>query len=457
MSPHNNTKCFFCLIPYFLPRFVNDIVITGILLLCTLFLSTYAYRSIRSRIDFAKVIMKIACEAVLAMPMTVVVSVACMLAQTLYMLFWFIMSTYLATNSNQQTVTSEKTGVIYSLTSCKQYTYDGSISLASNTIKLSCTSAPCYACVCDNTLVLQDKECYNEIIYEFPYFILIASLIFTCTVITNVSHVTTAGSTCVWWAERVPPNASEIKEQLIRSFKCIGSIALGSLLVSTIKACRFFLNMIHKISSTVASRNKVTQYFATCINNSLLRVEQVMIFINKYAFVYLAMYDSYGFFDASIAVSNLFAERGFTAVVSDGTIDIVILSAQSFVSILTVLIGYAYSIAVELDAPNTSIMVLFSFFAGYLMSSVILSPVSSVCNTIFVCFAESPDSFQSAHPNMSKELQAAWSVVNGGSSSVHKDSVADEERAYEPPTIPTNSSGYSKVPFEDVDDEKIDL
>jgi hypothetical protein len=61
--------------------------------------------------------------------------------------------------------------------------------------------------------------------------------------------------------------------------------------------------------------------------------------------------------------------------------------------IICVLVAYAYSSAVGLTSVNTTLLTLLGFFVGFLMFLVTMKTISSAVSTVYVCFAERPDTF----------------------------------------------------------------
>ena len=53
-----------------------------------------------------------------------------------------------------------------------------------------------------------------------------------------------------------------------------------------------------------------------------------------------------------------------------------------------------------------------SFFIGFMIGAVLTSTlmplVSSVVNTVIVCYAEAPAEFQTNHPKLSEDMRVAW-------------------------------------------------
>ena len=130
-------------------------------------------------------------------------------------------------------------------------------------------------------------------------------------VISNVVHVTTAGTVGTWWFN--PPLAnsccssgvsSSLKRATTFSF---GSICLGSLLVAILQAIRAIVH------SARNSDDGIVVCLADCILGCL---EAIMEYFNRWAFIYVGLY-GYNFMDAGRNVIRLFKSRGWTMIIND--------------------------------------------------------------------------------------------------------------------------------------------
>lgn len=172
----------------------------------------------------------------------------------------------------------------------------------------------------------------------------------------------------------------------------------------------------------------------------------------RYAFCYISMYD-YSFMDASRAVSSLFLQRGWSAIVNDDIIDAVLLLGHFVIAILCCLFGYLYAVKVRASGANVLLTTMFGFFCGYLMSSVLLKNISSAVSTIYVCFCECPDAFQRSHPEAFISLDNAWQLIYGRGG-YSNDLERGSNNATNPPYVPPVACSYSHIPMFDDDSEK---
>ncbi|KUF78814.1 PNS1 protein [Phytophthora nicotianae] len=110
-----------------------------------------------------------------------------------------------------------------------------------------------------------------------------------------------------------------------------------------------------------------------------------MEYFNRWAYVYVGVY-GYSFMSAGKAVSQLFHQRGFTALINDDLVHIVI----------------------RLTAIGVALLAILGFIIGFSVALTPLAVISSSVATIFVCFAEDPAPFQRSHPELYAALAQGW-------------------------------------------------
>jgi len=164
-------------------------------------------------------------------------------------------------------------------------------------------------------------------------------------------------------------------------------------------------------------------------------LERAATYFSKYALCYVAIFDL-PFIDASKAVVGLFHHRGWTSIVNDSIMDIVLAFAHTGVGVAIVLISLLYTNSLSLNSTDTILLCVTGFFVGCGFCSIATRALSSSANTIFVCFAENPDAFSDSHPAENLLLVAAWRELHGhseedqgGNSNGNSQSLDDETAA----------------------------
>mmetsp|Transcript_1438 Transcript_1438/g.3154 ORF Transcript_1438/g.3154 Transcript_1438/m.3154 type:complete len:487 (+) Transcript_1438:163-1623(+) len=243
-------------------------------------------------------------------------------------------------------------------------------------------------------------------------FLLFVSYYWTFGVLTNTIHVTTAGTVGTWWF--VPHEANRCWSSAIRDSFCrattysFGSICLGSLLVAVVQALRMMARR---------ARESDDMQLLLCLVECILAcIQDIVEYFNKWAYVYVGLY-GFGYIEAGRNVIQLFQSKGWTTIITDDLADRVLLMMSIAVGAIIGLIGMAIAAAnpnlladLGLEEGSSIAMTAFlvSFLVGLTFCSILMSVVGSAVNTIIVCFAESPGEFETNHPELSREMRAAW-------------------------------------------------
>lgn len=238
-------------------------------------------------------------------------------------------------------------------------------------------------------------------------FLLFVSFYWTVGVFTNTVHVTTAGTVGTWWF--VPGEASSCFSTGLKDSFCrattysFGSICFGSLVVAVIRALR-----------AMARQRSRNGEFLRCIAECILAcIANLVEYFNKWAYVYVGLY-GFGYIEAGKNVLQLFEQRGWTSIVTDDLCDRVLMmmnigvgATTGIISMFLVLFDKSLLADDVGDSPIVKAFFL-GFLVGAVVCSILMSVVSSAVNTVIVCFAESPNEFETNHPALSQEMRSSW-------------------------------------------------
>jgi len=228
-------------------------------------------------------------------------------------------------------------------------------------------------------------------------------------VLQNTMHVTSAGVIGTWWFD--PDEASSfcstaISDSFARATTySFGSICFGSLLVALIQALR--------ATNHYLRGNDDAQCIVCIIDCILGCIESIVEYFNKWAYVYVGLY-GYSYLDAGRNVITLFANKGWTTIITDDLTDNVLFMVSVGIGLLTGLVGLTIA---KLDQnlfanmgfdDTASVGFVLGLLVGFIMASILMGVVSSAVNTVIVCFAESPREFEVNHPQLSMEMRDAW-------------------------------------------------
>jgi hypothetical protein len=213
--------------------------------------------------------------------------------------------------------------------------------------------------------------------------LLVLFFFWTSQVVFNVMHVTAAGLAATWYfvgSGSMPANPTwaSFRRAVTTSF---GSICFGSLLVALIKLIRWIAE----------SQRNHDHPFVSCIIDCILGcLERMLEYFNTYAFVHVAIYGC-GYIEAAKRTWKLAKECFFAAYFNDAlvgtTIFFVALGASGFIGVLTaVATGWALGGVV--------------FCLAFVIHMLVFRALESFVVTIFVCFAQQPQSLQVSSPEL---------------------------------------------------------
>jgi hypothetical protein len=233
---------------------------------------------------------------------------------------------------------------------------------------------------------------------ETKYFFLWVALVFplflTTETFQNVVHATVCGVSSSWWflpAERNVTFAS-FKRASIWS---LGSIVFGSTIVAFLRTMRYAVSMF-------ADNNSLIGCCVMCILSCL---ERLMRYFNTYAMAFIATYGG-TFCSAAKDTMQLFKSSGFTVLINDELIHLVLFCSSLMSGILTS--GIVGSIYYFLFKQKDSVgPFFFAFICAYFTCSVVLQQLYSATVATIVCWASSPDAMLQMHPNEYNGLEKA--------------------------------------------------
>lgn len=263
-----------------------------------------------------------------------------------------------------------------------------------------------------------DNDCESRI-NEGLIFVMLVSLFWSQQVLSNVVHATVAGVVGTFWFAHEEASSfcsSAVTDSFLRSTTTsFGSICFGSLLTAVIKALRQIVQSAR--NDERRNDNGILLCLAECILGCL---EGIMLYFNKYAFIYCGLY-GYDYLTAGRNVLSLFDARGWTVIINDDMVQnclqlsCLILSCLSGCAgmLITLVQGGSWldSLSVEDGSNNFIAAFIIAFIFGLIISGILMGVIDSSVSTAIVCFAESPSDLHRHHPDLYEEMVGAWRKV----------------------------------------------
>lgn len=231
--------------------------------------------------------------------------------------------------------------------------------------------------------------------------VLVLSFFWTAQVVCNVVHVTTAGAISTWFflfpgSMPASPVWGSFKRATTTSF---GSICYGSFIIATIQTIRFLVN---------SARNNENGFVRCCINCILQCIEDIMKYINTYAFVQVAVYGK-TYCEAAKDTFRMLSERGWDMIINDDLTGMVLGMGMLVGGAVTAGVALLFSHYFESTRSDYwAIWTGLGFAMGFAITACAMVVVQSAVATIFVCFIEQPQALAETKPDEYNPLSTAW-------------------------------------------------
>jgi hypothetical protein len=125
--------------------------------------------------------------------------------------------------------------------------------------------------------------------------------------------------------------------------------------------------------------------------------------------VFVGLY-GVSFMEAGTSVMSLFRARGWTTIISDLMVDMVLSMVSIDVGLITGVVAVTICMAVMGVGDMATLVASFAigFGVGYSTCATLFSIVSSAVNTVIVLYAEAPSEFQQNYPDLSARMRDSW-------------------------------------------------
>jgi len=238
-------------------------------------------------------------------------------------------------------------------------------------------------------------------------FLLLISFYWGGMVISNLAHVTVSGAVAEWWF--VSPSALALDSRsstvvgraLCRALSSsFGSICLGSFIVAFLASMRALLRSMHKAN----------RILACCVDCFLAVIEGWMMYVNRFAFVYIAIYGD-DFMTAGRRVNGVFSNRGFwNTIVNDWVLSTVLSIGAFGIAVTTAAFAWALGAAILHKEEHAAAVAFAGFLCGGLIATATMGALDSAVATVYVAFGEDPRILKDNHPQAFHELYDAWNT-----------------------------------------------
>jgi hypothetical protein len=171
----------------------------------------------------------------------------------------------------------------------------------------------------------------------------------------------------------------------------LGSLAYGSLIIAIVQLIRAgLMYMQHQLKK---SQNRVAMYILSCLQCCFACVEKVLKFLNKNAYIEIAVY-GYDFCEASRTAFMLLLRNAVRILVVDRVADFMFFLGKVMVTLLTAVIGAAmlqrpqYVGNDEDTGRFWGVSLILIVMLSYVIASAFMAVFDMAINTMFLCFCE---------------------------------------------------------------------
>ena len=149
---------------------------------------------------------------------------------------------------------------------------------------------------------------------------------------------------------------------------------------------------------------KSLRFLAYCVG----RLEALAEYYNRYAYVCCALHGD-DFSSAGARATSLFRRCGWSAIVNDSLVDAALQMGGLLSGALVGVLGWWIGASSGVGTDAAFLLCCVGLLSGYGLCGVLMHGlVTSSVATVFVCFAEAPHDLASHHPELHRELLAAW-------------------------------------------------
>ncbi|KAF5295092.1 hypothetical protein FQA39_LY13243 [Lamprigera yunnana] len=244
---------------------------------------------------------------------------------------------------------------------------------------------------------LTDLKKFTEIHYVDPlwvkymWWVYIIGLIWTSEFIMACQQMVIAGSVAHWYYRQKYTNGSHVTYAVCKLLKYhLGSVALGSLLITIFKIPRLILTYLHaKLQASKDKGSECAKCSLKCCICCFYCLEKFIRYINHNAYTVIAI-DGTNFCSSAATAFQVLTSHILQVATINSIGDFILFLGKVFVTAFTGCIGlYFFRSNPNLTffAAPTIIVCIFSFFIAH----CILSLYEMVLDTIYLCICQSSE------------------------------------------------------------------
>lgn len=227
----------------------------------------------------------------------------------------------------------------------------------------------------------------------------------------NTLHVTCSGAFADWWLQGEQHEQGVMASLGRATTTSFGSICYGSLLIAIVQALKAMVRLSNENAD--GEENALMCFLRCCAMCILSCIEDIMEFMNTYAFVHVAIYGD-DFCTAGEKTWNLIMSSGFDMIINDDLTHMALVVSAFGAACIGAGITFGVALAQNVASNTAGGMALVGFFITFGCCVIVMSLAMSCVATIYVCYCEKPAESLATHPVETEALTDAWREAYGG-------------------------------------------
>lgn len=240
------------------------------------------------------------------------------------------------------------------------------------------------------------------------------------TVLSNTLHVTTSGAFAEWFL--IPDGSNQTRLGVItlgsqyKVFNSLyralttsfGSICYGSFLISVVRALKACIRKESEDSDNLFA------VFLACIAQCILScIEDIMEFMNTYAYVHVAIYGE-DFCSSGYRAWNLILGVGWDVVINDDITGTALVFSALGGGVMAGFLTYGLAyVSMDVDSSTSIALGITGGLIAFGCMFLIMSLANSIVACIFVLYCEKPTEVQQTRPEEFGTLVEGWREIYG--------------------------------------------
>lgn len=232
--------------------------------------------------------------------------------------------------------------------------------------------------------------------WQYIWLFIFLVVVWVIYFVFGVHQVTLAGTISEWYWTKVSRRMAILPQghAFLTCILCnLGSIALGSFLIALVNTIRIIIYLIERANKKATEQSQIMVYIMKCIQCCMWCVEKFLQFLNKNAYIGIAIF-GYNFCRAARTSLSLKIENAGGALVVCAICSFVLFLAKVIAMGGSCVAFHFYCLDLQqtqyesLSRPQAVVLFLIVAIMAYTISSIFFSVYEMALDTIFLCFCE---------------------------------------------------------------------